>query len=371
MLRGINKQDIFFNEDDFLRMMSILHDIPYLKDEATGAVTADRCSIYAYCILHNHIHILIREGRQSIAEIMKIIEVSYVGYYNKKYQRVGHLFQGRFKSEPVNDDAYFHTVLRYIALNPVKAMEAQVPEEYPYSYWNEYVGHPSNIMKVIKPSCIKAVLKKYPLDELIEWIHQTNDDKCLDMDDFFSIKSDAEAWDVLSDSCGIDNPEDFRTLDPQTQLYYLMDALHHGINISQASRLGTVTRYQIIKAYNKKCGTNSAEGSDPAAEKSVEQTASEIGAEDRTITYNTEKELLAVQEKIRHITGLGKKTYHQLHLLVEYLWRHPESRCAEIASFLKLSNESTRRHLVLLANENIVTPFGDKKNRVYTLKNVE
>lgn len=356
MLRGINKQDIFFNEDDFLKMMTILHDIPFIQDEETGISCPKRCSIYAYCILHNHLHLLIREGCQSLAEIMKVIEVSYVGYYNKKYQRVGHLFQGRFASEPINDDKYFFTVLRYIALNPVKAMEASLPEDYPYSSWNEYVCHPSNIMKVLKPSCINAVLTKYSLQNLKEWIAQYNEDHCLDMNDFNSVKSDDEAWEILSEISNLTNPEDFRMLDPQTQVLYLLESIDHGVNLSQASRLGTITRYQLTKIYEKRCGTNPALGSDPVAEENVEQIP------------ENEISLDNIQNEVRHIEGLGKKTYHQLHLIVEYMYSHPQTRCNDLSEHLGISNESSRRLLVLLINENIIQMIGSKKNRIYMLK---
>lgn len=71
--------------------------------------------------MSNHIHMLVREIEESISNTIKRVSSSYVFWYNKKYERCGHLFQERFKSEAVESDEYFLTVLRYIHQNPVKA----------------------------------------------------------------------------------------------------------------------------------------------------------------------------------------------------------------------------------------------------------
>ena len=74
-------------------------------------------TLYAYCLMSNHVHLLIREGDDALGMSVKRIASSYVYYYNHKYLRDGHLFRERFKSEPVNDMAYFVTLLRYIHQN--------------------------------------------------------------------------------------------------------------------------------------------------------------------------------------------------------------------------------------------------------------
>ena len=81
--------------------------------------------------MSNHIHLLIREREDTIGMAIKRIASSYVYYYNHKYSRDGHLFRERFKSETVNDMAYFLTLLRYIHQNPVKAgMVSEVKDKY-------------------------------------------------------------------------------------------------------------------------------------------------------------------------------------------------------------------------------------------------
>jgi REP element-mobilizing transposase RayT len=70
--------------------------------------------------MDNHIHLVIKEGKDPIARIMKRIGTSYVYYFNKKYRRTGHVFQDRFRSENVKDDSYLLSVIRYVHQNPIK-----------------------------------------------------------------------------------------------------------------------------------------------------------------------------------------------------------------------------------------------------------
>ena len=87
----------------------------------------------------NHVHILLKEGQENLTLVLKRIAGSYVYWYNWKYRRSGHLFQDRFKSEPVENDAYFLTVIRYIHQNPIKAGICKQVDGYKFSSYNEYV----------------------------------------------------------------------------------------------------------------------------------------------------------------------------------------------------------------------------------------
>ena len=67
----------------------------------------------------NHVHLVLQEKDEKLSVVVKRIAAAYALYYNKKYEHYGHLFQDRFKSEPVNDESYFETLLRYVHQNPV------------------------------------------------------------------------------------------------------------------------------------------------------------------------------------------------------------------------------------------------------------
>ena len=104
MLREINRQTIF--EEDEHKSKSIETLAKYKK--------VSSFELYAYCLMDNHVHLLVKEMGESISTALKRISSSYVYWYNMKYERCGHLFQELFKSENVEDDACFTTVLRYI-----------------------------------------------------------------------------------------------------------------------------------------------------------------------------------------------------------------------------------------------------------------
>ena len=128
MLRGVNQQQIFEDQEDCDKFLQVLKDCKAISG----------FKLFAYCLMGNHIHILLQENNEPIELLMKRIATRFVYWYNIKYQRAGHLFQDRFKSEPVEDDAYFLTVLRYIHQNPVKAGICKNISAYENSSYNEF-----------------------------------------------------------------------------------------------------------------------------------------------------------------------------------------------------------------------------------------
>ena len=132
VFRGINKQRIFEENQDYEKFLYALQD----HKEKSGY------ELYAYCLMSNHIHLLLREGTEELGISFRRIASKYVQWYNQKYERVGHLFQDRFKSEVVEDNRYFLGVLRYIHQNPVKAGMVKKIEAYPWSSYREYFERP-------------------------------------------------------------------------------------------------------------------------------------------------------------------------------------------------------------------------------------
>lgn len=111
VLRGINKQDIFYDDQDREVFLSRLKLVKEQSDY----------KLLAFCLMGNHVHLLIKEGKEAIGKIMRRILSGYVYWYNSKYERIGNLFQDRFKSESIEDDAYLLCCVRYILQNPLKA----------------------------------------------------------------------------------------------------------------------------------------------------------------------------------------------------------------------------------------------------------
>lgn len=102
LVRGVNQQRIFEDEADYAAYLLTL-----------GRVKRENPFVlYAYCLMSNHVHLLLGEEAVPLSRIMQRIGVSYAYRFNQRHDRSGHLFQDRFKSEPVEDDGYFVTVSR-------------------------------------------------------------------------------------------------------------------------------------------------------------------------------------------------------------------------------------------------------------------
>ena len=128
ILRGINQQNIFEDDEDKTKFLLILREMKEACD----------FSLYAYALMSNHVHLLIKVGEQPLEHIFKRIGGKYVYWFNKKYQRTGHLFQDRFKSEPVEDDEYLLTVICYIHYNPPRGgLSSDL--NYKYSSFADYL----------------------------------------------------------------------------------------------------------------------------------------------------------------------------------------------------------------------------------------
>lgn len=175
MLRGNEKKQIFLDEDDKKRFL----------DTVQGMKVNDEYEVFAFCIMDNHVHLLIKEGKDSLQRSMKRIGVSYSYYFNKKYNRVGHLFQDRYRSERIDGDAYFITVVRYIHNNPVKAGMVKNIEDYPWSSFRLYLGYDQEydfflntkpLLEMFSNNVKKAIMM------FIEFSNQENEDTFIDYD---------------------------------------------------------------------------------------------------------------------------------------------------------------------------------------------
>lgn len=170
MVRAIGGQHLFLDDRDRLRYLDCLLR---LTDER-------QVKVYGYCLMDNHVHLLVAEGNEFLGETMKRLGTSYVQWFNIKYGRNGHLFQDRFLSEPVEDDAYFLTVLRYIHQNPVKASLAKACLDYPWSSYRHYVGRP-HISSRLVDSSLATELMGGP-QRFLDFSNQKNADACLEAD---------------------------------------------------------------------------------------------------------------------------------------------------------------------------------------------
>jgi len=100
----------------------------------------DCVDILAYCLMPNHYHLLIQVKTKELPKAMQQLALSYSASFNKEYQRVGHLFQGRYQLKQIDDQTYLDHLSRYIHLNPSSAGLVRKPEAWQYSSYREYIG---------------------------------------------------------------------------------------------------------------------------------------------------------------------------------------------------------------------------------------
>lgn len=202
MLRGVNRDAIFLEHADRECFLQALAQ----AKEASG------CCVLAYCLLDNHVHLVLRTGDEPIGATVKRLGVRYAGWFNRKYGRVGHLFQDRFKSLPVDDDAYLVALLRYVWNNPVAAGLVAVPEDYRWSS-RRFFGRQSTL---VDDEDLQMLLPEDPLESFdetavvpIEEPRTRSGPK--------SRYSHEQVRELLFLACGARPPEDFKQLDPAAQ----------------------------------------------------------------------------------------------------------------------------------------------------------
>jgi len=220
MMRGIDRQQVFQDDEDneiFLWMLKDCKSVSEFK-------------LYAYCLMGNHVHLLMQPQTEDLGLTFKRLGVKYVYRYNLKYQRVGPLFQDRFKSEAINSERHFLAAVRYIHQNPIKAGIVKKPDEYSWSSYGEYLGEKSLVDT-------DFALKIIGADEFVRFhdISEKNDF----MDNIAKPRgvSDKAVKGDMQERFGISTIQDFRELNLAVRLSYLRELKESGASIRQLCRL--------------------------------------------------------------------------------------------------------------------------------------
>ena len=116
-------------------------DYEYFEELMCFYMQSYGITLHNYCLMGNHYHLLIETREENLSKFMRQLNMNYAIYFNKKYKRVGHLWQGRFKSWYVTDEAYLYTLMCYIEQNPLKANMVKNMEEYPYGSYCYFLNY--------------------------------------------------------------------------------------------------------------------------------------------------------------------------------------------------------------------------------------
>jgi len=234
VLRGINKQTIF--EDDADRQYFLERLITYKE--------TSRYEVYAYCLMSNHIHLLLKEGDEDLNIVFRRIGASYVYRYNKKYNRVCHLFQDRYRSEQVETDEYLLTAMRYIHQNPTKAGIIKEIHEFPWSSYKEYTNEPV----ICDTEFVFSLFSKDAGEALHLWTafnQATNSDRCLEYDSGERV-NDLEAEQIIKAIANVEIIADVKALERHKRSEVIKLLKKRGLSIRQIERL-TGLSFAVIR----------------------------------------------------------------------------------------------------------------------------
>ena len=231
MLRGVNRDAIFLENEDFERFLRALQD----SKAASGS------AVLAYCLMTNHVHLVLHTEKEPIGVVMKRLGVRYASWFNRKYGRVGHVFQDRFASKPIEDDAYLSAVLPYIWNNPVVAGMAARPEAYPWSS-RRWLGHASPLLD-------HDLLSKLLSVDAVELADAHAADG-VRLDLLKPLRyTPAEVAELLHAASGVRTPQEFRALPREVQRLVVGELRTRGVSYSLIARVigrpkSTVVRMQ-------------------------------------------------------------------------------------------------------------------------------
>jgi putative transposase len=236
IMRGINKQTIFEEDDDKKKFLETLRKYKPICNY----------QIYSYCLMDNHIHLLLKESEEPISEAIKRISSSYVFWYNMKYERCGHLFQDRYKSENVESRASFFTVLRYIHQNPLKAGLVKNVFDSKWTSINEYVQK-ANIVDIDFGLNLISIDRKDAVNQFVTYMQEVNNDQCLEYKEKVRM-SDSEVMENLS-RLGITNIRSLQKMEraKRDEILVMIKELN-GVTLRQLSRITGISKSVIHKA---------------------------------------------------------------------------------------------------------------------------
>lgn len=241
MSRGNHKQKIFIDDQDY----------NYFLKQLKKNADEFEISIICYCLMSNHYHLLIYDPEFRLSDFMHKINETYAVYFNCKNDLVGHLFQNRFTSENIEDQAYFLTAFRYILNNPIKAHISESVSQY---RWSSYRQN----MRMVAPYIISSdhILLSYfdsyrALDEYI--CSFSCNEKCLDIEECF--ESEEEAREYIINELGVTNPCEISCYAFNRRVEYIAKMNKAGLTCKQISKITQIPAssiYRVVRDLNDK-----------------------------------------------------------------------------------------------------------------------
>jgi len=222
VIRGIDRQILFNEVYDYKKYLEILE---FYKEECSF-------DLFAYCLMSNHIHLLIKINSCPLFKTFHKINTRYATWFNMKYQRMGPLQQERFYSEPIEEKTTFLNALRYIHRNPTKAgLESFPGGEYQWSSIHEYMKDNSRLINI---SFVYTLITK---QALIDFTNTENDDHFIDIDNIKHRIPDDVAMNIIKDVSKCNSCMEFQNINLLERKKYILAFHKMGISSRQINRL--------------------------------------------------------------------------------------------------------------------------------------
>ena len=224
LMKCRDKQLLFYEEDDYNRF---LETVSRYKEQ-TGI------KVYGWCLMSNHVHLLIKEGREALSTTMKRLTVSYAWYHKSKYDVTGHLFQDRYRSENVETDEYLLTVTRYIHQNPVRTELADKCSDWRWSSCRGYYDmpyHPSSLLDSEAVLSVMSAQREKAIEQFIEFNEAENKDECLE-DTYLKRVDDEQAEKKIMAISGVNKVSEIKNF-PKEERDRIIKAVKKADGITQ------------------------------------------------------------------------------------------------------------------------------------------
>lgn len=236
IFRGNDKQNIFYDDQDRYVFL----------DRIKESQEKFKYEVYAYCLMSNHVHLVIRVKDEFLSKAMHNLGTRYSVYLNKKLERTGHVFENRYFSRSVENLNYFKEVCKYVHRNPEKA-GIQKTENYKWSSFHDYLN--------VKDNRINRKVLLHYFDDNIQKLKRftlINDDKdrMLQIADFEMLNKieENDFIEIIKEKYNVTNASDISLLEDDKLKKIICELLNaNGGNINQISRITKVTRYRINK----------------------------------------------------------------------------------------------------------------------------
>jgi len=170
--RGVARLKVYRSDEDKEKYLEIL----------CKACANYKVNVHDYCLMDNHYHLLVETTSENLSLFMRQINANYAIYFNKKYKRSGHLWQGRYKSWYIINEKYLYDLFRYIEHNPIKAKMAKRVGEYPFTLLATLLNSKQEIIECAKHSKLKSEIEYEGIQEHLEMALSKKELKALEIE---------------------------------------------------------------------------------------------------------------------------------------------------------------------------------------------